>query len=84
VPNRPLPSPTADGTPPIVVLGTAADAVTPEEGTEHAVQQLAAGVYVSWQGGGHGAMGFSSCATDAALNFLSDAKVPRDGMVCPP
>jgi pimeloyl-ACP methyl ester carboxylesterase len=84
VPNRPLPSPTAHGAPPIVVLGTAADAVTPEEGTERAVQQLASSVYVSWQGGGHGAMGFSTCATDAALDFLSDAKVPRNGMVCPP
>lgn len=84
VPNRPLPTPTADGAPPIVVLGTAADSVTPEEGTERAVQQLETGVYVSWQGGGHGAMGFSTCATDAARNFLTDAKVPRNGMVCPP
>ncbi|HEY7591814.1 MAG TPA: alpha/beta hydrolase [Actinophytocola sp.] len=84
VPNQPLPTPTAAGAPPILVLGTAADPVTPEEGTERAVQQLDSGVYVSWQGGGHGALGYSACATDAALSFLSDAKVPRNGTVCPP
>ena len=39
---------------------------------------------MSWQGGGHGALGFSSCTTDAALGFLTDAKVPRNGTVCPP
>lgn len=84
VPNKALPTPVADGAPPIVVLGTAADAVTPEQGTERAVQQLASGVYVSWQGGGHGALSYSDCATDAALAFLTDAKVPRNGTVCPP
>jgi pimeloyl-ACP methyl ester carboxylesterase len=84
VPNQPLPTPTAAGAPPIVVLATAADAVTPEEGTQRAAQQLESGTYVSWQGGGHGALGFSSCATEAALGFLIDAKVPRNGTVCPP
>ncbi|HEV7652425.1 MAG TPA: alpha/beta hydrolase [Actinophytocola sp.] len=84
VPNQPLPTPAADGAPPILVLGTAADAVTPEEGSEHAAQQLRSGVFMSWQGGGHGALGFSTCTTKAALGFLSDAKVPRNGTVCPP
>jgi pimeloyl-ACP methyl ester carboxylesterase len=84
VPNQPLPSPVAAGAPPIVVLGTAADAVTPEEGTQRAAQALESGTYVSWQGGGHGALGFSRCATDAAMGFLTDAKVPRNGTVCPP
>ncbi|MGH3881025.1 MAG: alpha/beta hydrolase [Actinophytocola sp.] len=84
VPNQPLPTPTASGAPPIVVVGTASDAVTPEEGTERAAQQLASGVLLSWQGGGHGALGYSACATDAALSFLTDAKVPRNGTVCPP
>ncbi|MGH3759988.1 alpha/beta fold hydrolase [Actinophytocola sp.] len=84
VPNQPLPTPTAPDAPPIVVLGTASDAVTPEQGTERAAQQLESGVYMSWQGGGHGALGFSDCATKAALSFLTDAKVPRNGTVCPP
>ncbi|GAB3444979.1 alpha/beta hydrolase [Actinophytocola sediminis] len=84
VPNQPLPTPTANDAPPIVVLGTAADAVTPHEGSERAAQQLASGVFVSWQGAGHGALGFSPCATAAAVAFLRDATVPRSGTVCPP
>ncbi|MCT2583926.1 alpha/beta hydrolase [Actinophytocola gossypii] len=84
VPNQPLPTPTANGAPPIVVLGTAADAVTPHEGAERAAQQLDSGVFLSWQGSGHGALGFSPCATDAAVGFLTEATVPRDGTVCPP
>jgi pimeloyl-ACP methyl ester carboxylesterase len=84
VPNQPLPTPTANGSPPVVVVGTAADGITPHEGSERAAQQLAAGVFVSWQGGGHGALGFSPCTTDAAVAFLTDAKVPRNGTVCPP
>lgn len=84
VPDQPLPTPTANGAPPIVVLGTAADAVTPHEGSERAAQQLSSGVFVSWQGGGHGALGFSPCATDAAVAFLTEAAVPRNRTVCPP
>jgi pimeloyl-ACP methyl ester carboxylesterase len=84
VPSQPLPTPTANGAPPIVVIGTAADAVTPHEGSERAAQQLASGVFVSWQGGGHGALGFSPCATDAAVAYLQEANVPRNGTVCPP
>jgi hypothetical protein len=67
-----------------VVLGTAADPVTPLSGTERAAAELTDTALVSWQGGGHGALGVSSCATDAALGFLADAKLPRDGTVCPP
>ncbi|HEX2132188.1 MAG TPA: alpha/beta fold hydrolase [Actinophytocola sp.] len=84
VPNQPLPTPTANGAPPIVVVGTAADAVTPHEGSARAARQLASGVFLSWQGAGHGALGFSPCATDAAVGFLTEAVVPRDGTVCPP
>lgn len=84
VPNKPLPTPTGRGAPPILVLGTASDAVTPLEGTEKAAQQLDSGVLVTWEGGGHGALGFSPCATTAATSFLTDATVPRSGTVCPP
>jgi pimeloyl-ACP methyl ester carboxylesterase len=84
VQTQALPSPKAKGAPPIVVLGTASDPVTPISGTEHAAAQLTEAALVSWQGAGHGALGVSSCATDAALGFLRDAKVPRNGTVCPP
>jgi pimeloyl-ACP methyl ester carboxylesterase len=84
VPSQPVGTPTAKGSPPIVVLGTAADPVTPLEGTDRAAHQLANAVLVSWQGGGHGALGVSSCATESAIAFLADGKVPRDGTACPP
>lgn len=84
IPDRPVPTPTGRGAPPILVLGTASDAITPLEGTERAAQQLDSGVLVSWQGGGHGALGVSPCATDAALRYLTDGAVPRNGTVCPP
>jgi hypothetical protein len=84
IPDHPLPTPTGRGAPPILVLGTASDAITPMEGTERAAQQLDSGVLVSWQGGGHGALGLSQCATEAATKFLTNAAVPRNGTVCPP
>jgi hypothetical protein len=66
------------------VVGTANDAITPLDGTERAAQQLDSGVLLSWQGSGHGALGFSPCATDATINYLADGAVPRNGTVCPP
>lgn len=84
VPSGPLPTPTARNAPPIVVLGTANDPVTPLQGTERAAHQLVESVLLSWQGAGHGAVGVSGCATDAALRFLTDGQVPRNGTVCPP
>ena len=84
IPDHPLPTPTGRGAPPILVVGTANDAITPIDGTERAAQQLDSGVLLSWEGSGHGALGFSPCATDAAVKFLTDGAVPRDGTVCPP
>jgi hypothetical protein len=80
----PLKVPALVGSPPILVLSTADDPVTPQQGTERAVGALPAGVLVGWQGGGHGALGQSSCATSAAVDFLMNAKVPANGTVCPP
>jgi pimeloyl-ACP methyl ester carboxylesterase len=84
VASQPVPSPTAKGAPPIVVLGTASDPVTPLEGAEKAAHQLANSTLLTWQGGGHGALGISTCATDAVRAFFTDARVPADGTACPP
>jgi predicted esterase len=70
--------------PPVLVLSTAADPVTPQPGTERAAQQLPAGVVVGWQGAGHGALPQSSCATAAAQKFLIQGETPSGGTVCPP
>ncbi|MBM7776247.1 pimeloyl-ACP methyl ester carboxylesterase [Actinokineospora baliensis] len=84
VPSHPVPTATARTAPPLVVLATAVDPLTPLSGTERAAQQLATAVLISWQGTGHGALGYSPCATEAAQAFLLDGTVPRDGTVCPP
>ncbi|PWW62267.1 TAP-like protein [Actinokineospora spheciospongiae] len=84
IPSRELPQPSARTAPPIVVLGTATDPVTPLSGTDHAAQQLATASLVTWQGAGHGALGSSACATEAAAAFITEGAVPRDGTVCPP
>lgn len=77
-------APKLAGAPPMLVLTTASDPVTPREGSERAAQALPAGVVVGWQGGGHGALGQSACATKATAEFLVDGKVPTSGTVCPP
>ncbi|GAA3438196.1 alpha/beta fold hydrolase [Kutzneria kofuensis] len=84
VPARQLPAPSGHGAPPILVLSTADDPVTPEAGTQRTARQLASGVLVSWEGGGHGALAQSPCATAAVQHFLVDAQVPTDGTACPP
>ncbi|MFE2751917.1 alpha/beta hydrolase [Actinosynnema sp. NPDC059335] len=77
-------APKLTSAPPMLVLTTASDPVTPREGGERAAQALPAGVVVAWQGGGHGALGQSACATKAAEEFLVSAKVPTNGTSCPP
>ncbi|MBP2330840.1 pimeloyl-ACP methyl ester carboxylesterase [Kibdelosporangium banguiense] len=70
--------------PPIVVLSTASDPVTPQPGTERTAQQLPSSVLISWQGAGHGALGSSPCATDAVRAFFIEGKIPAAGTACPP
>lgn len=84
VPSQPLPTPTAKGAPPIMVVGTANDPVTPLQGSERAAQQLTSAILVSWQGSGHGGLGMSTCVTDAARAFLQDGRLPHSGVACPP
>lgn len=84
VPGQPLPSPTAKGTPPILVLSTRNDPVTPGSGSTKTAQELDNGVLVDWLGSGHGALGQSACATQAAQNYLIAGKVPENPTTCPP
>ncbi|HTI28451.1 MAG TPA: alpha/beta hydrolase [Kutzneria sp.] len=84
VPAQQLPAPGGHNAPPILVLSTADDPITPEAGTQRTARQLASGVLVSWEGGGHGALVQSPCATAAVRHFLVDAQIPTDGTACPP
>lgn len=82
--TRPLPQPLAAQAPPILVLGTALDPVTPLPGTTRTAEQLTSGVLVTWQGNGHGAFPTSPCVTAAVQGFLVEGKVPSSQTVCPP
>jgi pimeloyl-ACP methyl ester carboxylesterase len=82
--QQPPPAPSVPAAPPVLVLSTASDPLTPESGTKRTAEALTTGVSVEWQGGGHGALPISPCATEAAQRFLVDAKVPTSGTVCPP
>jgi pimeloyl-ACP methyl ester carboxylesterase len=84
VPDQQLPRPSAPGTPPILVLSTANDPVTPAAGSERTATDLVNGVLVDWQGSGHGAIGVSSCATNAVTGFLVTGTVPQNNTTCPP
>lgn len=72
----------SEHTPPIVVVSTETDPVTPGKGTVRAADQMPRAVHVAWKGAGHGALS-SACVTDAARGFLVDGEVPRDGTLCP-
>jgi hypothetical protein len=83
VPAQPLPTPRAQGAPPILVLSTAADPFTPQQGTARAATQLESAVLVGWQGSGHGAFPRTPCITSVVQLFLVDARVPANNGVCP-
>lgn len=84
VPNVRLAVPVAKGAPPILVLATANDPVTPGTGSQHTAHELGAGVLVNWLGSGHGALAQSACATQAAQGFLVNGRVPANPTTCPP
>ncbi len=56
---------TADGAPPILVIGTTGDPATPYENAPAMADQLKSGVLVTFNGEGHLAYGKSECVTTA-------------------
>jgi hypothetical protein len=82
--SQKLAAPTAKGAPPILVLATTNDPITPGPGSQRTAQQLDNGILVNWLGSGHGALGQSSCATLAAQSFLVNGHVPANPTTCPP
>jgi pimeloyl-ACP methyl ester carboxylesterase len=70
--------------PPVLVVATAGDPVTPAEGVRRTAQSIASATLVTWQGQAHGALPRSPCVVDLVTRFLMDASVPRQGTLCPP
>jgi pimeloyl-ACP methyl ester carboxylesterase len=84
VPSRTVPAPRAAGIPPVLVVGTDGDPLTPLAGTQRMADALAAGIMVTWQGNGHRAFPRTPCVTTAVQSFLIDGTLPHNGTVCPP
>ncbi len=74
---------TAEGTPPIVVVGTTGDPATPYAWAESLAAQLAQGVLVTRVGEGHLGYNRGNACVDSAVNdFLVGGTVPEDGLRC--
>ncbi|HWU32934.1 MAG TPA: alpha/beta hydrolase [Marmoricola sp.] len=73
----------ATGAPPIVVIGTTRDPVTPLAWARALAQQLASGVLVTRDGDGHTAYSEgNSCINGAVERYLVGGVVPRQGLAC--
>jgi hypothetical protein len=73
---------TAEGAPPIVVVGTTGDPATPYHWAEALADQLESAVLVTYEGEGHTAYGDSACVQDAVDDYLLELTVPKDGLRC--
>ncbi|MGK2877635.1 MAG: alpha/beta hydrolase [Solirubrobacterales bacterium] len=81
--TNPVPKISADGAPPIVVLGTTRDPATPYESAVALASQLSSGVLVTREGDGHTAYNSGNeCITDAVDTFFTKGTVPKDGLTC--
>ena len=74
---------TAAGSPPIVVVGSTDDPITPYAWAKALAGQLANGVLLTRSGYGHTAYGFSSCIRSRVDNYFIGLAVPPKGTVCP-
>ncbi len=82
-PRTPLPERDAEGSAPILVVGTQGDPVTPLPGAVEMAEDLTSGVLLTWQGSGHTAYPKTDCVTAAVNAYLIDLAVPADGLTCP-
>lgn len=75
---------TAQGSAPIVVIGTTHDPATPYVMAQKLAQQLESGILVTNEGWGHTAYSrdANSCITGAVESFFLEGVLPQDGLVC--
>jgi hypothetical protein len=82
-PRTPLPERDAEGSTPMLVVGTQGDPVTPLQGAVDMAEDLTSGVLLRWQGSGHTAYPKTDCVTAAVNAYLIDLAAPADGTTCP-
>lgn len=84
MPANPVPEWTAEGAPPILVVGTVGDPATPYEWSEQMTTALVGSVLLTYEGDGHTAfMRGGPCIDDAVVAYLVDLKLPEAGTRCP-
>ncbi len=80
VPREPI---TAEGSGPIVVIGTTRDPATPYEWAVQLRRQLSNAALITFDGDGHTAYTRSnSCVDDAVDEYYLKGTVPEDGLTC--
>jgi pimeloyl-ACP methyl ester carboxylesterase len=81
-PSR-TPGPASDpGAPPILVVGTTHDPVTPYPWAVALAHELSGGVLLSWQGQSHVAYFYSPCVRAADEAYLIGGVLPAPGTTC--
>ena len=73
---------TADGAPPILLVGGTGDPATPYVWAQAANKMLAGSVLLTREGNGHVSYDKSACAKQAIDAYLIDLKLPAAGTVC--
>jgi pimeloyl-ACP methyl ester carboxylesterase len=73
----------AAGSPPIVVVGSTGDPITPYTWAQALASELQHGVLLTRVGSGHTAYGDSSCIRTAVDKYLIDLTPPVTGTSCP-
>jgi pimeloyl-ACP methyl ester carboxylesterase len=73
---------TADGAPPILLVGGTGDPATPYTWAQAAHQQIAGSVLLTRDGNGHVSYDKSACAKQLIDAYLIDLAVPAEGTIC--
>lgn len=83
VPPDPVVGPVAaEGSGPVLVIGTTGDPATPVAQAEAVAEMLADGHLVVFDGAGHTAYFSSACVQEIVAGYLLDGEVPADGTRC--
>jgi hypothetical protein len=83
VPPTRHPAPASDpGAPPILVVGTTGDPVTPYSWAVSLAKELTGGRLLTWQGQSHVAYYYSTCVRNLVQAYLVAGTLPAPGTAC--
>ena len=83
VPASRTPGPASDpGAPPILVVGTTGDPVTPYSWAQSLARELSGGTLLTWQGQSHVAYFYSACVRAFDQAYLIGGSLPAPGTTC--